>query len=177
MGGRKDCKLCLGSRLLGTSFESTHWRSLDVCGSLGISCTLGVHLFAFFTIAFHLIEGSFFGTAIFLLVYTPMACLALASLYMAWATDPGAVPMGARPLVTVKRAASGEIRQSSSKQRALRRCHKCNDNYKPNRAHHDSVTGRCIGEIDPCDLPNFGVSPHFDLTSDFLPFRMNKILF
>lgn len=149
MGGRKDCRLCFSSRLLGTSFEATHWRSLDVCGSLGISCSLGVHLFAFGTIALHLIGGSFFSTALFLLLYTPVAGLALTSLYMAWATDPGAVPMGARPLVTVKRAPSGEVRQSnSSRQRALRRCHKCNDNYKPNRAHHDSVTGRCIVKFD-----------------------------
>lgn len=56
-------------------------------------------------------------------------------------TDPGAVPMGARPLITVRRAPSGELRDTTSN-RAIRRCHKCNDNYKPNRAHHDSVTGR-----------------------------------
>lgn len=146
MGGRKDCRLCFSSRLFGTSFEATNWRSLDVCGSLGISCSLAVHLFAYATIACHLIEASLVSTALFLLVYTPIAFLALASLYMAWATDPGAVPMGARPLVTVKRASSGEIQPSSKRQRAMRRCHKCNDNFKPNRAHHDSVTGRCIGE-------------------------------
>ncbi len=147
MGGRKDCNLCLSSRVLGTSFEATHWRSLDVCGTLGISCSLSVHLFAFGTIACHLIEANMFSTAVFVLIYTPVAILALTSLYMAWATDPGAVPMGARPLVTVKRATSAENQTAnSSRQRAIRRCHKCNDNYKPNRAHHDSVTGRCIGE-------------------------------
>ena len=147
MGGRKDITPCMGSRVFGTSFEATHWRSLDVCGCFGVTATLSVHLFAYFTIAINLIEGSMLSTSLFLLVYTPVAVLAISSLYMAWSTDPGAVPLGARPLVTVKRAGSSEDHDSgNSRQRALRRCHKCNDNYKPGRAHHDSVTGRCIGE-------------------------------
>lgn len=139
----------MGSKSFGTSFEATHWRTLDPCGVLGVMATLSVHLFAYFTVAINLIEGSMFSTALFLLVYTPVAILAISSLYMAWSTDPGAVPLGARPLVTVKRASSaqnGDNSTRNSQQRALRRCHKCNDNFKPNRAHHDSVTGRCIGE-------------------------------
>lgn len=32
--------------------------------------------------------------------------------------------------------------------RGVRRCRKCNDNFKPPRAHHDSVTGRCIVKLD-----------------------------
>lgn len=116
-------------------------------------------------------------TAVFLLLYTPSVILALWSLFMAYTSDPGAVPLGARPLVTVKRAefmtenSTGASGSSGSgdginndgvssinapppppptrrPQRALRRCHKCNDNYKPNRAHHDSVTGRCIVKFD-----------------------------
>ena len=61
--------------------------------------------------------------------------------------------MGARPLVTVRRATSaagdggiGGI--TNNRSRALRRCPKCNDNFKPGRAHHDSVTGRCIVKFD-----------------------------
>ena len=146
MGGRKDC--C--STRIGTSFESKRWLSLDPCGLVGITCSFSVHAFAYITNACHLIQGSFLATAIFLLIYTPTTCMALASLYMAWTTNPGAVPMGSRPLVTVKRAASGEMMESGRvpKQRAMRRCHKCNDNFKPPRAHHDSVTGRCIVKFD-----------------------------
>jgi hypothetical protein len=148
MGGRKDIRACLGSQVFGTSFEATRWRSLDCCGCLGVTATLCVHLFAYVTIAINLVEGSMLSTALFLLVYTPVAILAVASLYMAWSTDPGAVPLGARPLVTVKRAGSiQDPASSNSRQRALRRCHKCNDNFKPSRAHHDSITGRCIGEL------------------------------
>ena len=70
-------------------------------------------------------------------------------------SDPGSVPMGARPLVTVKRACSVALAGATpngvgnnKRNRALRRCHKCNDNFKPSRAHHDSVTGRCIVKFD-----------------------------
>lgn len=161
MGGRRDI---FG---IGTSFQAKRWRSLDPCGMIGVSLSFSVHLFAFFVIACYLIEGSLLANSIFLLLYTPCFILALASLYMAWSTDPGSVPMGARrtyyleylrfvhcclckqfvlsfllALVTVKRAASGEL--ANSGRRAIRRCQKCNENFKPNRAHHDSVTGRCV---------------------------------
>ena len=66
--------------------------------------------------------------------------------------------MGARPLVTIRRASSSTLDESNSngggggsnnqRKRALRRCPKCNDNFKPARAHHDSVTGRCIVKFD-----------------------------
>jgi palmitoyltransferase len=145
MGGRKDI---FGTRL-GTSFEARRWLSLDTCGFIGISMSFSVHLFAFGVVVSHLLKGSLPATAVFLLLYTPSVTLALASLFMAWTTDPGAVPMGARPLVTVRRASSGEIVQNDVRRnRALRRCHKCNDNFKPARAHHDSVTGRCIVKFD-----------------------------
>ena len=145
MGGRKDI---FGARL-GTSFEGRRWLSLATCGFIGISMSFSVHLFAFGVVVSHLLKGSLPATAIFLLLYTPSVILALASLFMAWTTNPGAVPMGARPLVTVRRASSGEIVQSDARRnRALRRCHKCNDTFKPARAHHDSVTGRCIVKFD-----------------------------
>jgi len=74
-------------------------------------------------------------------MYFPFTILSIWSLYMAWRTDPGAVPMGARPLTKV-----GSIEEQPL--RSIRRCHKCNDNFKPARAHHDSVTGRCIVKFD-----------------------------
>jgi palmitoyltransferase len=153
MGGRNDC---FRTRI-GTSFDAERWLSLDPCGLVGLGTSLFVHAFAFGVTACFLIEGSLLATTIFLLVYTPITLLALASLYMAWTTDPGVVPMGARPLVTVKRAASGEIEQTNGRRnRALRRCPKCNDNFKPPRAHHDSVTGRCIVKFDHFWYVSFG---------------------
>ena len=130
MGGRKDCF----NAKIGTSFEASRWLSLDPCGLAGITMSTSVHIYAYIVLASYMIEGSLFATALFLLVYTPIVILALSSLYMAFTTNPGAVPLGARPLVTVKRAASGEMvannASNGSRQRAIRRCHKCNDNFK-----------------------------------------------
>ena len=80
MGGRKDCF----NAKIGTSFDAKRWLSLDACGLAGISMSISVHLFAFGVNAYHMIEGSLFATAVFLLLYTPVTVLALASLFMAW---------------------------------------------------------------------------------------------
>jgi len=151
MGGRKD--ICGAKR--GTGFEAKRWLSLDICGCIGVTLSFSVHIFAFSVIVCYM--GSDLITAfIFLVLYFPSFLLALASLFMAWTTDPGSVPMGARPLVTIKRASSTTLDGGSNsgggaknnRTRALRRCQKCNDNFKPGRSHHDSVTGRCIVKFD-----------------------------
>ena len=74
---------------------------------------------------------------------------------MAATTDPGAVPMGARPIPVNMVAESESVvterdpnRGGLRRRRGIRRCRKCNDNYKPPRAHHDSVTGRCVVKMD-----------------------------
>lgn len=82
--------------------------------------------------------------------------MALASLFMAWSTNPGAVPIGARPLPELRTNNDGEdeendlapLKAKKLRGRGIRRCNKCNGNYKPPRAHHDSVTGRCIVKMD-----------------------------
>eukprot|EP00804_Cyclotella_cryptica_P029644 CCRYP_019025-RA/>CCRYP_019025-RA protein AED:0.08 eAED:0.08 QI:424/0.5/0.6/1/0/0.2/5/498/378 len=88
-------------------------------------------------------------------LYVPFCVLALSSLFMAATTDPGAVPMGARPIPENLAAESDSIvterdtvRGGLRRRRGIRRCRKCNDNYKPIRAHHDSVTGRCVVKMD-----------------------------
>ena len=63
--------------------------------------------------------------------------------------------MGARPLPTNLSSETSSIQTERDynngglrRRRGIRRCRKCNDNYKPSRAHHDSVTGRCIVKMD-----------------------------
>ena len=89
------------------------------------------------------------------LLYVPFSLLALWSLFMACSTNPGAVPLGARPLPTNLSSESESIqterdaaRGGLTRRRGIRRCRKCNDNYKPSRAHHDSVTGRYVVKMD-----------------------------
>lgn len=105
-------------------------------------------MYALAVIATHLLSGSLFLTAVYLLLYLPTSLLAMVSLYKAWTTDPGAVPLGARPLVTVRQSTSHADSAAVARVRSIRRCQKCNDNFKPARAHHDSVTGRCIIKFD-----------------------------
>ncbi|GKY95865.1 hypothetical protein MPSEU_000547100 [Mayamaea pseudoterrestris] len=136
---------------IGTSFDAKHWLSLDPCGFFGISLSWGVHLYALVTIFLLLLSNSNVSLVLFAFGYMPCSILAMTSLYMASTTNPGAVPMGARPLVTVRpsqSAASNGSSNASSRHRPTRRCHKCHDNFKPARAHHDSVTGRCIVKFD-----------------------------
>lgn len=90
---------------------------------------------------------------IFYTLYLPFAMLAILSLVQAQHTDPGAVPLGARPVLEEHEEEAGSdssallngvhLLKSKSK-RGIRRCPKCNNNFKPIRSHHDSVTGRCI---------------------------------
>jgi hypothetical protein len=67
--------------------------------------------------------------------------------------------MGARPLPSYPAAgeAGGVVAERNEvgggggglrRRRGVRRCGKCNDNYKPQRAQHDSITGRCIVKMD-----------------------------
>lgn len=143
---------CCASRF-GTTFDAKSWLGLDPCGLICISLSCFVHIFALLVLGKNLISNSLFAQAVYCGLYLPVTFLALWSLFMAWRTDPGAVPMGARPLTLLKRSSSsvssnnGEV-ANIPKQRAIRRCHKCNDNFKPPRAHHDSVTGRCIVKFD-----------------------------
>lgn len=161
MAGRKD--LCKSA--VGTSFQAKLWLSLDPCGLMGVSVSWFIHFYAFFVNGLFLISNSLVATAIYFALYVPMSFLAMAALYRAWTTDPGAVPLGARPLTIVRRASSsrslttnnnnnggGGEKESDGmihqRRRGVRRCHKCDDNFKPPRAHHDSVTGRCIVKFD-----------------------------
>jgi palmitoyltransferase ZDHHC3/7/25 len=136
MPGRSEC--CN----FGTSFEAKNWLSLDPCGFVCVGCSLGIHIYATTVIAVFLIAGSPVVQWAFAILYLPLTSIAIISLFKAWLTNPGAVPMGARPLTALKRSGSTEL------VRSIRRCHKCNDNFKPPRAHHDSVTGRCIVKFD-----------------------------
>ena len=148
MAGRQD--LC---RAVGTSFEAKRWLSLDLCGLFGVGFSWFVHFYALIVNGAVLISNSLLASSIYFAMYLPTSFLAMISLYRAWTTDPGAVPMGARPLTIVRRASTQSLTESNNstepqRRRGVRRCHKCDDNYKPPRAHHDSVTGRCIVKFD-----------------------------
>lgn len=141
-------KYCLGATY-GTSFHAKYWLSLNPAGLCCASLSLFIHIFSFFTTWQKLIQFSIIAQIIFGVMYVPAFTLALASLFMAWSTNPGAVPLGARPLPDNTGDEENDLAPLKEvKQRGTRRCRRCNNNYKPPRSHHDSVTGRCIVKMD-----------------------------
>ena len=148
MGRSKCCGI-------GTDFQASHWLSLDPCGMICISLSVSFHIFAVFAAALTLISHHLLAQILFYGFYVPFCILALCSLFMAATTDPGAVPMGARPIPMNLASESDSVvmerdpvRGGLRRRRGVRRCRKCNDNYKPARAHHDSVTGRCVVKME-----------------------------
>ena len=89
MGGRRDCY----NGEWGTTFRARKWRSLDPCGLACVSLSAGIHFFAFATIVSSFLRHSSVGVVLFVVVFFPSTLMALWSLYMAWSSDPGAVPM------------------------------------------------------------------------------------
>mmetsp|Transcript_4947 Transcript_4947/g.6823 ORF Transcript_4947/g.6823 Transcript_4947/m.6823 type:complete len:501 (-) Transcript_4947:355-1857(-) len=203
--GRSE--LC--NSFIGTTFHAKRWLSVDPCGLCCVTLSFGLHSYALYAISSSLISNSIASQLVFGILYAPAAALALTSLFMAWTTDPGAVPMGAKPLdvdygededeenpkdttatgeeggfvdeerinagggatangdgpvdretamsaaggggssaATVTAPGGSPTKKKKKAKRGIRRCRKCNDNYKPPRAHHDSVTGRCIVKMD-----------------------------
>jgi hypothetical protein len=134
---RKDC--CRGA--CGTTFEAKRWMSLDPCGLIGVCSSASLHTFALIVISTHLLSDSKWTPWMFICIYIPTLMMALTSLYMAWSSDPGAVPLGARPLIfSPEENPSREIVTngldvplSVHLQKGVRRCQKCSDNFKPPR--------------------------------------------
>ena len=143
------------SYAFGTTFRARRWLALDISGLLCVCFSFGIHIFALYVIGTRLVSDSLAALILFSSLYCPAAAMALISLFVAWTTDPGAVPMGARPVeISPVIVEEGEAADPSSPNsartttRGIRRCRKCGNNYKPPRAHHDSVTGRCIVKFD-----------------------------
>jgi hypothetical protein len=65
-------------------------------------------------------------------------------------SDASRLSLGSQATMVSTSANSTAIQahQQRVASRSVRRCRKCNDNYKPPRAHHDSVTGRCVVKMD-----------------------------
>jgi hypothetical protein len=144
----------------GTHVEARKWMSFDLMGFLCGSFSLIMHVAALMVIKTHLTYESTTASAAFHLVYAPIAMLALVSFYFAATTNPGAVPLGARPLPSVSEAdicrvlAAAPVAHRSKldtalrRKRSIRRCEHCNNNFQPTKAKHDPITDRCIVQLD-----------------------------
>ena len=77
------------------------------------------------------VGGTLFGY-LDIAVFVSLAALSLASHSRAMLSNPGAVPLNAKP---------------SDPRYYAKECYKCK-NFKPPRAHHCSACGRCVIKMD-----------------------------
>lgn len=148
---RESCYV-LKKPVCGTDFTSRHWLSLDNCGITCGVLTQLLHVYVFFVVQSRLLSSDMWVTSYDVSTSKPVvddsdrnaarviSCiltgLAMTSHLRAMFSDPGAVPEDARPL-------SGNSGKN--------RCTKCKEGrgiFKPPRAHHDSITGRCVVKMD-----------------------------
>ena len=155
---RESC-FVLKQPVVGTDFTSYRWLSLDGCGFFCVFVGQILHVYIFSVVQQQLLAADMWISSFdestssysinenprlaFRVISVVLTSLSLACHWRAMLTDPGAVPASARPL-------PGKS--------ASNRCNKCTENprgaFKPPRAHHDSITGRCVVKMD-----HFCVSP------------------
>eukprot|EP00043_Microstomoeca_roanoka_P021265 m.255015 g.255015 ORF g.255015 m.255015 type:complete len:271 (-) comp19020_c0_seq1:102-914(-) len=123
--------------------NSRIWLNIDCCGLFTAVLTYNLILLgligALQIVNFSSIASSF----LFLLLMTSLA-LAATSHMRCMLTDPGAVPTLSRE-IELEDIPRGELRLRNGEYVSV--CHKCHT-YKPDRAHHCSICGRCIRRMD-----------------------------
>eukprot|EP01064_Diplonema_japonicum_P012264 TRINITY_DN1972_c0_g1_i1.p1 TRINITY_DN1972_c0_g1~~TRINITY_DN1972_c0_g1_i1.p1 ORF type:complete len:338 (+),score=35.83 TRINITY_DN1972_c0_g1_i1:63-1016(+) len=130
----------------GTAHNARVWLSTDCCGLIMGLITWGLIVYAVVVVTNIIakwkgwtVEGIILET-----ILVTLGVLACASHGRAMLTNPGAVPIGARPLPEREES---ERPQPGSTVLYRSWCVKCG-NYKPPRSHHDSCTGRCVSKMD-----------------------------
>lgn len=119
----------------GTSDSHKYWCNLDGCGVVCASMVWGIVLFCDYSLCTYVITpwyGNTFWGWFHAVFFNVLAALALLSHARTMVSNPGAVPFNSKP---------------TSPQGWERRCHKC-DHFKPPRAHHCSICGRCVVKMD-----------------------------
>jgi palmitoyltransferase len=130
----------------GSSFKARRWLVKDACGLFTASLTNFFIFGAIFVNTLFISRPLLFQpafslpAAMHLFVSNTLLILGVVAQWRAMLSDPGAVPQDAAPL---------EISLEESRARGLtvRTCRRCGT-FKPHRAHHDSVSGRCVVKMD-----------------------------
>lgn len=131
----------------GTSHNARCWLCTDTCGLICATVTICLILFSQWIVSKQ-IALTLSIPAVHEIAFNSIASLAMVSHLRAMLSDPGAVPKNAEPLVgDTQRLKEAMSQNASHRKRAKGWCHRCNA-YKPPRAHHCNVTGRCIVKLD-----------------------------
>lgn len=114
----------------GTGDHHRLWLNVDPCGATCASLVWAIMLYSQFVVSADVILpwlGASLAGAAHLLLFNGIAVLALVCHARTMLSNPGAVPRTARP---------------TEPEGWARECSKCR-NFKPARAHHCSICGRC----------------------------------
>mmetsp|Transcript_6071 Transcript_6071/g.18308 ORF Transcript_6071/g.18308 Transcript_6071/m.18308 type:complete len:327 (-) Transcript_6071:294-1274(-) len=137
------------SPVCGTSHNARCWLCTDTCGLFCASLTISLIAYSQWTVT-----GAIVGkmesrqAAVHATLFNAVGLLALTSHLRAMLSDPGAVPKNAEPLAGDAQRLKEAIAQGAShRKRTKGWCHRC-VSYKPPRAHHCNVTGRCVVKLD-----------------------------
>jgi len=183
-------------RKYGTGPFDENWLNLDCCGLFCAVITYGLHLYALYAVCLILLppwmsetddEGVRHMTWMghfTRLSFSATAVLAMAAHFKAMTTDPGAVPPDALPLEQPKPMSEHDEGENGAEsvplQRGKRLCRRCKT-FKPKRAHHCSVCGRCVIKMDRkyqrtwlprCSIVCFSIS---NRTPDHCPWVNNCV--
>mmetsp|Transcript_7813 Transcript_7813/g.10902 ORF Transcript_7813/g.10902 Transcript_7813/m.10902 type:complete len:393 (+) Transcript_7813:244-1422(+) len=136
------------ARMFGTSHQARYWLSTDSCGLCCAFFTVFLILYSLWVMTNQILMSNLDIATMHVIIFNTFGFLALASHMTAMFTNPGAVPRIAEPLPgDAQRLKEALAQNSTQRKRTKGWCHRCVA-YKPPRAHHDSVTGRCIVKLD-----------------------------
>ena len=140
--------------LFGTSHDARYWLNTQCCGlacAVITYCLIAYAMFAIHTGVLPPSRSSWdFGH---LVAFDIMAILGVVSHFRAMTTDPGAVPKHAQPPFDgeeddVEMFPDGGAARRRRRNLRNRRCKRCENAFKPIRAHHCSICKRCVVKMD-----------------------------
>jgi len=135
---------------IGTSHGSSFWINLECCGLVcGVITWLliGYGMYAFtFCVVYPWLGDTLHGY-FHILLFNLFSLTAIYSHIRAMSTDPGAVPKEALPLLEDLQEYPDVESNINNNAKFRKYCKRC-QSFKPIRAHHCSICGRCIVKMD-----------------------------
>ena len=139
-------------RLCGTHEGARVWLNVDICGLICGSLTWFLLFYGSYASTYFIIfpwMNSSWIAYLNILIFNLLVIMAIYSHIMTMTTDPGAVPKTALPLFDDQQENDHEEnkKQINGLEKFKKLCKRCR-HFKPIRAHHCSMCGRCIIKMD-----------------------------
>ena len=138
--------------LCGTNEGARFWLNVDICGLICGSLTWFLLFYGSYATTFFIVfpwMNSSLSAYFHIFVFNCLVLMAIYSHIMTMMTNPGAVPKSALPLLDDQQENDHEEnkKQINGLEKFKKLCKRCR-HFKPIRAHHCSMCGRCIIKMD-----------------------------